>query len=860
MALFAKYYVTSPSGVYIDWSSYNGFSLEGQEGALSGGVGADYLSVGIGNSFDARDFLGSSGNDVLYLTGSLSHYTQSVDSNGVYTLTRTAGLIAGQTEVVKFSSGPDDDVVYFADGHVNVGFLAAQPNSQPTLMDVNGAFRQLTSLDLLAGGTPSTLPVPSLTVPPLGTEPTKVYIFTSVGLDIPQLPVSGQALTASGGFGADSYYVKAGTSANAIDLMGSSGNDKLYLTGSFSDYSQSVDGNGVYVFTRTVGLQSGQSEIVKFASGVDDDSVYFADGHVVIGMFSAQPNGGPSLIDSNGAFRLITMQDIIVGATPGLNQSDIQTITVDAGNSTGGQNNYYNAGDTITFAVTMKSAVDVNTNSGANKPKLAINVGGSTVYAIYDSTLTGGDTNKSLLKFKYVVGNTDNDGDGVSIIAGGANTSAIDLNSSTISLTGTLSAAKIVGSPTMADNASYKVDTTLPNVLDANISISGATGTGGVFKVGDTVTAVFNPTGHTDLQSVTVDFTSFGATQTVNAILQTTGTYAGKWLANYTVVAGNIDANNKNISVTATDMAGNSQTTADTSNAAVDNIAPTISFVNAVTQLDARSDIGLSFNQAISLGSTGHIILKAVTHASKTGYHGASAPADIDIDLANPAHSSWLTLGAGGTSLSIHLPGNLDLNTSYEIHIDAGVVVDSHGNTNTAMGAGTLGFQTISPTSTGQQAVMWNAATASYDIGAYWYDAAQGSFAEATGAFSLDMSAHASEGSVLVLGRDVDTSRALVLDTGSYLSLTNWGSKDSLYIDTKYAEANDVDTNTVAFLNGATAGTTTLQFASSALGGAGVDFTLAAPHAGAVVTSFSAAGDLTSFESLGLAAKPVITG
>ena len=42
-----------------------------------------------------------------------------------------------------------------------------------------------------------------------------------------------------------------------------------------------------------------------------------------------------------------------------------------------------------------------------------------------------------------------------------------------------------------ADTSNATVDTQAPTVTAARISVSGATGTGGVFKVGDTVTATW---------------------------------------------------------------------------------------------------------------------------------------------------------------------------------------------------------------------------------------------------------------------------------------------------------------------------------------------------------------------------------
>lgn len=118
----------------------------------------------------------------------------------------------------------------------------------------------------------------------------------------------------------------------------------------------------------------------------------------------------------------------------------------------------------------------------------------------------------------------------------------------------------------------------IPRVNDAHISISGATGTGGAYKVGDTVTATWNNSATGDnnssVNSVTVDFSQFGGGAAVAAT-----NAGGVWTATYTIVAGAIDTINRNISVTATN-GGGSTTTADTTNATVDSIAPVVTSAN----------------------------------------------------------------------------------------------------------------------------------------------------------------------------------------------------------------------------------------------------------------------------------------
>src|SRR5204862_6013165 len=117
-----------------------------------------------------------------------------------------------------------------------------------------------------------------------------------------------------------------------------------------------------------------------------------------------------------------------------------------------------------------------------------------------------------------------------------------------------------------------------PTVTDAKITLTGATGTSGAFKIGDTVTAVWNNTAagdnNADTASVTVNFSAFGGGTAV-AAANTSNT----WKASFAVVAAT-DATNLNVAVTATDDAGNVTTTADTSNATVDNIAPSLTDAN----------------------------------------------------------------------------------------------------------------------------------------------------------------------------------------------------------------------------------------------------------------------------------------
>lgn len=169
-----------------------------------------------------------------------------------------------------------------------------------------------------------------------------------------------------------------------------------------------------------------------------------------------------------------------------------------------------------------------------------------------------------------------------------------------------------------------------PTVTDANISISGGTGTGGTYKIGDTVTATWNNTVDGDnntatITGVTVDFSQFGGGASVAATNN-----SGIWTATYTIVAGNIDATNRNVSITVMDNAANSTTTSDTTNAMVDNVAPTASISSTAGANTNTSPISITitFSENVTGFIIGDITVGNGT-AENFGGSGTTYTADI---------------------------------------------------------------------------------------------------------------------------------------------------------------------------------------------------------------------------------------
>jgi len=120
------------------------------------------------------------------------------------------------------------------------------------------------------------------------------------------------------------------------------------------------------------------------------------------------------------------------------------------------------------------------------------------------------------------------------------------------------------------------IDNSPPTVTAANIDVTGNTGTGGAFRIGDTVTASWDSTadGEFSTTAVTFDFSEFEGPAAVAAT-----NFSGVWTATYTITAGSSDVTDANVSVTATNVNG-STTVADDTNFVFDNVAPVVTDPN----------------------------------------------------------------------------------------------------------------------------------------------------------------------------------------------------------------------------------------------------------------------------------------
>jgi hypothetical protein len=289
----------------------------------------------------------------------------------------------------------------------------------------------------------------------------------------------------------------------------------------------------------------------------------------------SQFGGGSAVAASNSSGTWTATYTIVSGALDTTSRNISFTATDDAGNTTTRADTSNAVVDNV--APTVSDArIGI---SGASGTGGAYKIG-DTVTAAWNNT-AGGDNNTDTISSVTV--DFSQFGGGSAVAATNSSgtwtatytlvSGAVDTSNRNVSVTATDNAGNTT---TRADTSNATVDNIAPTVTDARIAISGASGTGGAFKIGDTVTATWNNTAGGDnnsdtISSVTVDFSQFGGGSAVAA-----SNSSGTWTATYTLVSGAVDATSRNVSVTATDNAGNATTRADTSNATVDNVAPTV--------------------------------------------------------------------------------------------------------------------------------------------------------------------------------------------------------------------------------------------------------------------------------------------
>ncbi|NML18669.1 DUF4347 domain-containing protein [Azohydromonas caseinilytica] len=203
-----------------------------------------------------------------------------------------------------------------------------------------------------------------------------------------------------------------------------------------------------------------------------------------------------------------------------------------------------------------------------------------------------------------------------------------------------------------ASDMEAPVDNEAPVLTPGHIGVSGATGTGGVFKLGDTVTVRWDVSAIGDLNpgditGVTVDFGAFGGGQ-VAAVLD-----HGAWIAHYTIGQGFIDATGGSVTVTVADDAGNATTVAGATRVAVDSQSPTLDGMGLDVTVSAGDGAVLRIGDVVtvrwdaSVSNTDHITGVLVDFG---GFGGGTVAATLEDGVWSARYTvtagSLVTYGA----------------------------------------------------------------------------------------------------------------------------------------------------------------------------------------------------------------------
>ena len=125
-------------------------------------------------------------------------------------------------------------------------------------------------------------------------------------------------------------------------------------------------------------------------------------------------------------------------------------------------------------------------------------------------------------------------------------------------------------------------------------------------------------------------------------------------------------------------------------------------------------------------------------------------------------------------------------------------VGDVSGQANGSDPVTPIEFSTVTPTTTGGVARIWDG-SALVD-GATWYDGSGGNYSgNEWGLGNLNLSDHAG---VVVIGRDTDATSDIVLDSPSRTQIFGFGGDDHIYVDRDlFGDANTIDSSTVTIRN-----------------------------------------------------------
>ena len=246
-----------------------------------------------------------------------------------------------------------------------------------------------------------------------------------------------------------------------------------------------------------------------------------------------------------------------------------------------------------------------------------------------------------------------------------------------------------------------------------------------------------------------------------------------------------------------------------------------VSVMNGVSNLDVRSDLVLSAESGegilltINPGIYEIRLVQRNDAGAKTGFGGQTADGSQTIILTVDAEGA---ASAEGGSVSIvdgkaviDFDRDFDLANSFILEVDKELFVGgTSGAVNGAIGADAIGFETITPSTDGSIAKIWDGAALS--DGETWFDGLSGDYLENDNGAVLDLSAVAG---IVVIGRDIDDSASITLDDTARAQLSGFGADDRLYIDHDVsASVNEINETTISISSVSGSPSTVLLFSS----------------------------------------------
>ena len=332
------------------------------------------------------------------------------------------------------------------------------------------------------------------------------------------------------------------------------------------NYSEAVNVTGTPQLALNIG---GTNVQANYISGSGSTSLVFrhtvANGEndtdgISVGTLSL--NGG-TIKSSGGTNADLTLNN--VGSTANVKVDTtaptITSVTVPA-------NGAYNTGDELAFTVNFSEATHIDTHGETAKPSLSLDIGGTTVQAVY----TNGSGGTSLV-FRYTVQVGDNDSDGIEL------SSPISLNGGEMFDDPARNNAVLTFTPPATTG--IKIDTVAPSAPSTpDLTAGSDTGSSSTDNITTDTTPTFTGTAEAN-STVTI----------ISSVDGTLGTTNADGSGNWSYTSSTLSGGNHTITATATDSAGNVSSASSALAIKIITNAPTVT-TQAVTGITTTTATG----------------------------------------------------------------------------------------------------------------------------------------------------------------------------------------------------------------------------------------------------------------------------